>query len=116
MRRLINRDIHILRPDFHRILLVVASHVSWRAGDGVAVSIEAGRDVDFAGEGQALHHHVVLAERVIEGKTRAVDFFDGERRAAGAAGGTGDDEQRGVRIEARFEFRIDGDFAADLGG
>ena len=69
---------------------------------GIAVFIEADGDVDFVGERHALHHDVVLAQRVIERESRAVDFFDGERRADGACGGAGDDEERGVGIDAGF--------------
>jgi hypothetical protein len=111
---LVEQNIDILRVYRHRIFLVVAGHVAGGAGNGVAVFVEADGDGDLAGERHALHHNVVLTQRVIERKSRPVDFFNGERRAAGAAGAAGNDEQCGVRIDPLFEFWIDGDLAADL--
>src|SRR5581483_12366618 len=97
-------------PHFHGIFLVVAAHVARRVGNRIAIFDQAGGDVDFAGEGQALHHHVVLAERVIEGKSRAVDFFDGQRRGGGGAGGGGGDGKCGGGGGGCFVFLVDGGF------
>jgi len=110
---LVERDVNVFCSHFNRVLLVVSADVARGAGDGIAIFVETGSDVDLAGEWHA-HHGVVLAERVINRERRPVDFFYGQGRTAAASGGACNDEQRRVRIDVCFELGIDGDFAANL--
>jgi len=113
LHHLVENDIRILRTHFSRILLVVAGQITGRAGRRVAVFVQAHGDVDFAAERRALHHDVVLAERVIQGEGRVSDSFHREGWAAWAAGGSGDDEQRRLGIDFVFKFLINGNFTGD---
>src|ERR1044071_68566 len=110
---LIDHDIDVLRTDCDRIFLVLTGHIAGAAGDGVAVFVQAGRDIDFASEGYTGHHDILLAQGEIDGKSWMVDFFYRKRWPAAARRGSGDDKQGCVPLAACFEFRFECYFAGD---